>query len=528
MRLRVARVAVPVMGGWLAFVAASGGCRSAEAVPAGSVAAAQAVAAEGGAAPAPAAADEPAEVPLVPLMGKAVLEARAHAQRSALGEGMPLFEDERGQPVPWIAPQVAIADEPAFDGDLLDSLQGSSGLGGTAADEGPRPNGNILGLFEPIEAGETAPLRHFHQALRALEHGDDRKVRVMLVGASHTEADIYPQYIRSYLQERFGDGGHGFVLPAAPWRGYGHVDVSVDGLQHWRTEHAQRRDARDDGRYGLLGASISSRSDRAYGRVIQHAGVLGSRYELWFVAQPRGGSVDVIADGRTIATVRTAARHVGPGYHAFELPESEHTIEVRVRGDGEVRLTGLVIERDDPGVVVDTLGIRGTRAANALAWDRALWSDNVRHRAPDLFVLAFGTNEATDVTQDIATYEANLREVVQRYRAAAPQASCVLVGPGDFPQASGGTLIPRPRLSQIIEVQSRVSTELGCGFWDMQAFMGGELSMVQWVRAAPAMAQPDYIHLSRRGYVRMGMALVDALMGELDGDDPLHGRTPPR
>ncbi len=460
---------------------------------------------------------------MVPVLGNAALRARALAQRSALGEDTALFEDEAGKPLPWIAAQAGAPTEPGLDDALLDSLPGSSGLGGNAPTDGPAINGNMLGLFEPI-AGDGKPLAHFHRALRSLERGydSDGKVRVLVFGASHTEADIYPQYVRSYLQERFGDGGHGFVMPAQPWRSYSHVEVTVDGFEHWRTDHAQRN-GDELGRYGLLGASVTSRDKRAVGKLVPKAGVVAGRYELYYLAQPRGGTVDLYADGELVGSVATTAPKFAAGYHAFELPEGEHMIELRLRGDGDVRLFGLTLERDDPGIVVDTLGIAGTRAANALEWDAAIWADNVRRRAPDLFVMAFGTNEATDAQQPITHYERRLGDTVARYREAAGAPSCLLIGPGDFPQLlDDGTVLPRARVGEIVAAQKRVAAELGCGFWDLQAFMGGELSMSQWVRSTPPMAAPDHIHLSRRGYVRMGMALVDALMADYDHDDPLH------
>ncbi|MBC8071466.1 MAG: hypothetical protein IAG13_24275, partial [Deltaproteobacteria bacterium] len=469
------------------------------------------------------------EIPLVPLNREA-LDARVHAQRSALGSEVGLFEDDAGRPLPWISPQQGyVPGEPSLDDALLDSLPGSSGLGVGATPTGPRANGNMLGLFEPIDgASEREPLAHFHDALRGLRAGRDvdGKVRVAIYGASHTEADIYPQYLRSYLQERFGDGGHGFVMPAPPWKGYRHVDVAVEGFDHWRTEHAQRREARRDGWFGLLGASISTRNARAFARVVPARAAVASRYEIYFLAQPKGGSFEVFVDGRRREVVETASAQIAAGYHQFDLPEAQHVIELRPRGDGEVRLFGLTMERSTPGVVVDTLGIRGTRASNALQWDQAIWSDNLRRRAPDLIVLAYGTNEATDADQPIAEYEYRLRETVQRYRDAAPQASCLLVGPGDFPQPlEGGGWSPRARVGEIIAVQDRVAAELGCGFWDMRAFMGGELAMVQWMHADPPMAAGDHVHLTRRGYVRMGMALADAMMTAFDRDDPVHART---
>ena len=74
----------------------------------------------------------------------------------------------------------------------------------------------------------------------------------------------------------------------------------------------------------------------------------------------------------------------------------------------------------------------------------------------------------------------------------------------------------RPRLLEIIREQRRLAPQFGCGFWDAYAFMGGEGSMALWVGANPRLGAPDHIHLSSRGYVRMGLVLGDALMRPFD------------
>src|SRR5690606_24370105 len=124
--------------------------------------------------------------------------------------------------------------------------------------------------------------------------------------------------------------------------------------------------------------------------------------ELWFLRQPAGGRFDVELAGKRVATVQTRADAHGPGYWTpSEPPAAFVPLRVKVRGDGEVRLFGAVLERDAPGVVVDELGIGGTRAANHLGWDEGTWSDNLRRRAPDLWVLAYGANEAIDEDEPI-------------------------------------------------------------------------------------------------------------------------------
>ncbi|MCH9686893.1 MAG: hypothetical protein K0V04_35995, partial [Deltaproteobacteria bacterium] len=273
--------------------------------------------------------------------------------------------------------------------------------------------------------------------------------------------------------------------------------------------------------------SLAAKTKRAVGKVSPRRDDVGSEYEIYFLRQPKGGSFKVLADGKAIATVKTRSSEYAAGYHRFTLPEGQHSVEVKLVGNGEVRMFGMTIEREQPGVVVDTLGIGGTRASNMLQWDQEIWADNVSHRDPDLVVMAYGTNEATDTDQPIATYEANLRAVLDRISTVAPRASCLIMGPGDFPRKrEDGTWENRERIDLIIETQRRVAADMGCGFWDAKAFMGGELSMTLWASAQPAMAKSDHIHFTKRGYVRMGMALVDAMMVDYDGGDLGSGAMP--
>jgi lysophospholipase L1-like esterase len=346
---------------------------------------------------------------------------------------------------------------------------------------------------------------------------------------------VYPGYLRAYLQSRFGAGGQGYVPLVRPSKFYRPTALTLESSRGWKVEHAQTREGRDDGYYGLMGASASSKpkKKKEYTRVIPAvtataatattaaAGEAGAEvqtsYDVYYLRQPGGGRFKLRIDGKDIATISTKAKDFAPGYHVITRPGGPHTVEVLPQGDGEVRLFGLVVENDKPGVVVDTLGIGGTRAANQLKWNEHIWSDNLRRRAPDLVVLAYGTNESVDEDQPIDTYRKNLRDVLARIHRAAPSASCLLIGPGDFPyRAADGTFTPRPRVALIVAAQREVAAEAGCAFWDAMQFMGGELSMLTWAAAQPAMANSDHLHLSRRGYVRMGMALTDALMFDYD------------
>ena len=368
----------------------------------------------------------------------------------------------------------------------------------------------VFGLDVAVEDPSQSSLRGFHAALRRAERGEGQ-ARIVVYGASHVASDTWTGMTRRLLQQRFGDAGHGFVLPAAPWRNYRHEGVIVESPRRgWEARRYHRGQSVPE-RFGLAGVAVETDA-AAWGRVTtsrQNA----SRYELFYEAQPGGGTFDVVIDGQLVSRLPTNAPMPIGAYQTFTLPDGTHTFEVRPHGDGRVRLYGVAVEREAPGVVLDTLGINGARAASQLQWDEALFQEHLRRRAPDLVVLAYGTNESGDDEQPIADYEAQLRQVVERVQRTVPTASCLLVGPSDRPiVARDGSAVPRPRTFEVIAVQRRVARAYGCGFFDLVAFGGGPLHMMQWAAATPAWGASDRIHFTRRAYDRLGQVLANALV----------------
>ena len=436
---------------------------------------------------------DPRDEAQAPVFSPTILRLRARAQERILGRDQGV-EDELGRIVP--ARQVVLEQ----------------------GDGPPPPNGNALGHFTPIE--NEASLQRFHAALEQLTGAPERKnkVRVAVYGASHTQADIYSGYLRYYLQSRFGNGGAGFI-PLGVERGWSsRIDFKVKA-RGFKMEYVQQKSPPPHGRFGLSGVAAvggphgklriapENRTDPS---------LTASQYGLFYAAEPFTGDITISVDGDTPVQLPTRGPKLEARYYTFERPLGWHEVEIRTLGMGGARLFGLSIERAQPGVVVDTLGIRGTRAANMLVWDQPLWEEHLKRRAPDLVLLAYGTNETTDRGQPIGAYAEELSQVLTRLRHALPDASCVLVGPGDFPKEEDGNWSTRPRLLEIIREQRRLAPRFGCGFWDAYAFMGGEGSMAEWVRANPRLGAPDHIHLTTRGYVRMGMVLGDALMRAYD------------
>lgn len=384
----------------------------------------------------------------------------------------------------------------------------------------PYPNGYQLGKFVPME--NEGALETFHEKLERLATGrdEDGKVRILVYGASHTQGDIYTSYLRYYLQARFGNGGLGFV-PLAKLNDWHRLLAANIEQKGFKLEHSSRN-LPAHGHLGLLGAASAGYARHATVRIVPKnntdPALAATNYEVSYGADRNAGDLILMVNDVPRIQLSAKAERTEDRFFRFKMAPGWHQVEIRPAGNGLARVYGVTVERDESGVVVDTLGIGGARVSNMLSWNEEAWAAQVRRRDPALYVLAFGTNEATESSDRAVSsaYRTKLSAVMDRFEKALPGVSCLMVGPFDFPVETPNGYIPRTRLAEIIATQREVARERGCAFWDGFAFMGGEGSMHQWVIAQPPLASPDHIHLNNRGYVRMGMGLADALMRAYD------------
>ncbi|MSP54101.1 MAG: hypothetical protein EXR69_00605 [Myxococcales bacterium] len=367
--------------------------------------------------------------------------------------------------------------------------------------------------LEPLRGDATA-LARVHAVYDAMARRD-RVVRVAFWGASHVAGEYYTGEVRRQLQAQFGDAGHGFVMPAAPWSGYRGSDVNLCTQGAWVSDYDRRTGGRGDGLLGVAGVSVESSATSSLGWVqttkSNPQGQHVTRFEVQLLLQPAGGSVDLTVDDA--APVRVSTRgDTGPGMTVLRVLDGPHRLTVQPAGDGPVRLLGVNMEADGPGVVVDAMGVSGRTMSSWTRWSAPLQSAFLERRPPDLAVLAYGTNEANDPKLNPDTYRAELRVSLSRFREVLPGAACVLVGPSDRgKKLSGSNFAIWGPTAWVAKVQAEVALEFGCASWDMQAVTGGPGSMLRWRLLDPPWAAADLIHFMAAGYQEIGRRFVGAM-----------------
>jgi hypothetical protein len=64
--------------------------------------------------------------------------------------------------------------------------------------------------------------------------------------------------------------------------------------------------------------------------------------------------------------------------------------------------------------------------------------------------------------------------------------------------------------------QRLIAKETGIAFWDMYEAMGGQNSMIKYVKTTPALAAKDYTHLTFKGGKKLAGSLVKSLLHEAE------------
>jgi lysophospholipase L1-like esterase len=375
------------------------------------------------------------------------------------------------------------------------------------------------GVPTPLVDSEHRGMGPFYAALHRAHLGEGL-ARASHWGDSTIAADGIAGTVRSRLQARFGDGGPGFLSAGMDPRWSSRPDVSVVREGEWTTYSVLQGGA-PGSRYGLGGIVTTAPAD---GRVTLYAPKKpnGTRtpqthVEVWYQAAPAAGRFTATAGGRTVGGGSAAADAAADRFVVKDVPEGFQRVTLTAQ-DGPVSFYGVVMETQGPGVTWDALGVVGVGSHSFGHVGRRHLAAQVARRDPDLIVVQLGGNELghPSLAKGGDGYANYFGGALEKIRAGAPEAGCLLVTPLDQTTRKGGKVTTKPTLAALVAQQRAIAAAQGCAFWDAWSAMGGPGSMVAWSRRKPALAWTDGLHLSSDGQAIIGNLLADAIEAGYD------------
>ncbi len=330
-------------------------------------------------------------------------------------------------------------------------------------------------------------------------------LRISYFGDSLTADDHITDALRKQLQAQLGDGGAGFVWAVPPHPFCEHRAISRLVAGEWLVYGVSTATPGDR----LLGLGGSAEASDGLIRIVPSGAV--TSVDVHYLAQPHGGMLEVLADGKSVGKLATASARKTSAFAKLDVAAGTKKIELRTSG-GRVRLFGATLETT-AGAVVDNLGVVNA-TAKAFARNNlgAHWQNQLAHRAPDLVVIMLGTNEAEWLHKGpgIVEHEAVFDELLATVRAANPNGSCLVVSPLDQLDWRDDKMPPRDSVPNLVEAQRHAATKAGCAFWDVYAWMGGKGASLGWYKRG--LVVKDFQHPTSEGAELIADALLRGLV----------------
>ena len=348
----------------------------------------------------------------------------------------------------------------------------------------------------------------FYKAVAGNKKGTlGHPVRVSWYGDSVVATDMIPGHLRVRMQDALGNGGPGFVFAASPHKFYEQNAVARGNTGSWAV-HAISTMHVADGLYGT-GGSTAETFDGGTASFKVLSGKVTSG-EVFYLAQPGGGTVTIWGDGKELAGASTDADGKYAKVGTFAATEGMRDIKVTTKG--KVRLFGVDLFNTS-GATVDNLGIVSVNVKSFGFQNADHWAQTLGQHRADLVMIMIGANEAEWLSpgdRDTKDYQAHYESVLAPIRKGVPGAACLVVSPTDQAEVVEGAYHSRPVMPLLVDAQRKAAHAQGCAFYSTYAWMGAKGSAEKWFKHG--LVSSDFQHLTQKGANKMADAVFDALM----------------
>jgi lysophospholipase L1-like esterase len=170
------------------------------------------------------------------------------------------------------------------------------------------------------------------------------------------------------------------------------------------------------------------------------------------------------------------------------------------------------------GVALDNIPMRGGSGLmfaniNAESLKRTYQALGVK-----MVILQYGGNALPGMSSKTGAeyYGKRFYDQITYLKSIDPQLIVFVIGPADMSVKRNGELKTHEHLEQLRDAMKSATLRAGGVFWDMYEAMGGNGSMIEWVRSKPSLGSPDYIHFTTKGAQKISEIFYQSLMNEYE------------
>lgn len=339
-------------------------------------------------------------------------------------------------------------------------------------------------------------------------HGKGQ-LKIVHIGGSHIQADVYTNKIRQRFQEfNYGlSGPRGFLFPykVAKTNNPSNFRVKYTGLWEYCKNTQQKRNCT----LGLSGYSISTydpnssilisiNTDSATFYDFNKIKIFHNHDTTNFnILLNHGEEAIKINVNDTL------------GYTEYEFSNYQDELILNFCKSDSIQnhftIYGISFENDDPGIIYNSVGVNGAKLSSFLGCN--LFVRHLTALSPDLIIISLGTNDGYSRNFNSLQYKENYRQLLKLIQQAAPEAAVLLTVPND-------SYLYRRYINRNTEKMRSIIFEIAgnnnLAVWDFFTIMGGLNSSYVW--NLNGMMNRDKIHFNRKGYLFKGDLFFNAFL----------------
>ena len=352
----------------------------------------------------------------------------------------------------------------------------------------------------------------FYKKLHTLLSDKKGKVRIMQIGGSHIQAEIWPDQVRMDFLELSDsiNGGRGFVFPfklAKTWNPKNHQISFTGKWESFRNSVKKHKE-----KWGISGITVKTNDSISSFQIgYKHDSLTNytfNRIKVFHDMDASSFKLSLISD-----IPKKIIENKELGFTEFILENSQDSLSIEIkkteRSQTHFNLYGLSLENDDPGIVYTSIGVNGAKTSSYLRNKKFV--NQLKTINPDLVIFCIGINDAYYDNFNSKEYADNYEKLMQWMQSVNPNVEFLFVTNND---SYFKRKYPNKRVFKAREVMINLAKKHHAGLWDLFEVMGGLNSIKYWEENDYAKA--DKIHFTDRGYQLIGNLMFQALMNDYD------------
>lgn len=355
-------------------------------------------------------------------------------------------------------------------------------------------------IFVPDKQNQLYSVYHKFNQLEVL---GNNQIKILHIGDSHIQADVFTNYIRLFL----GDVFYNLIGPPSPLLPY-HLyksntpesyKIHVNGNWFAKGLLAHRN---ENSLLGYTAVKNDSCSSVIMLKINQKA--LPNTYfkrVMFFLSD----SSSKLLQSDIIESKKISKFNDSIFVHTLQLKYDIDTMKLilcREKDTSLLKFYGCVVNNDYPGIVYHSIGYNGAKAEHYLFTNI---DEYIRFYQYDWIIISLGTNDCFSNFDSMAVVLA-YRKLIQKIRQTNENVPILLTTVMEH--------YKKKKINSNVKTMNYIIRYIAesenCALWDLYCVTGGENSINKWY--AHNYTKHDKIHLNNRGYLLLAKLFVSAFI----------------